>query len=91
MAIIKSISDLKNKSNEISSLANSNHEPIFITKNGEGDLVVLSIQEYRKMKLQLDLFAKLSVAEQEWNEGKRGRSSKDVIKSLKSRLAEREN
>jgi len=34
MAIIKSISNLKNKSNEISSLGHLNQEPIFITKNG---------------------------------------------------------
>ncbi|MFO0507705.1 MAG: type II toxin-antitoxin system Phd/YefM family antitoxin [bacterium] len=45
MAIIKPISDLRNKSNEISELAHSTQEPIYITKNGEGDLVVMSIQE----------------------------------------------
>ena len=37
MTIIKPISDLRNKSNEISKLANESNEPIYITKNGEGE------------------------------------------------------
>jgi prevent-host-death family protein len=73
MAIIKPISDLRNKSNEISEMAHATQEPIYITKNGEGDLVVLSIQEYRKLERKLDLFAKLSVAQAQWDQGDRGR------------------
>jgi len=53
MPIIKPISDLRNKSNEISELAHSSNEPIFITKNGEGDLVVKSMAYYSKMQLKL--------------------------------------
>lgn len=90
MAIIKPISDLRNKSNEISELAHSTQEPIYITKNGEGDLVVMSIQEYRKMERKLDLFAKLSTAQAQWDEGQRGRSYQDVVKSLRSRIGGKE-
>jgi len=43
MPVIKPISDLRNKANEISDLAHKLNEPIFITKNGEGDMVVMSI------------------------------------------------
>jgi prevent-host-death family protein len=46
MPIIKSISDLRNKSNEISDLAHNSNEPIFITRNGEGDMVVMSMAKY---------------------------------------------
>ena len=60
MPIIKPISDLRNKSNEISELAHNANESIFITKNGEGDLVVMS--HYSKMQLKLDLLSILSVA-----------------------------
>jgi prevent-host-death family protein len=87
MAIIKPISDLRNKSNEISELAHSTQEPIYITKNGEGNLVVMSIQEYRKIERKLDLFAKLSVAQAQWDEGQRGRPYQEVIKSLRSRIS----
>ena len=90
MAIIKPISDLRNKSNEISELAHSTQEPIYITKNGEGDLVVMSIQEYRKIERKLDLFAKLSVAQAQWDEGQRGRPHQDVVKSLRSRIGGKE-
>ncbi len=57
MPIIKPISDLRNKSNEISELAHNSNEPIFITKNGEGDLVVMSMSHYSMMQLKLDLLS----------------------------------
>jgi PHD/YefM family antitoxin component YafN of YafNO toxin-antitoxin module len=40
MPIIKPISDLRNKTNHISDLVHKSHEPVFITKNGEGDMVL---------------------------------------------------
>jgi prevent-host-death family protein len=88
MAIIKPISDLRNKSNEISEMAHATQEPIYITKNGEGDLVVLSIQEYRKLERKLDLFAKLSVAQAQWDQGDRGRPYLDVMKDIRKRIDE---
>lgn len=91
MAIIKPISDLRNKSNEISEMAHATQEPIYITKNGEGDLVVLSIQEYRKLERKLDLFAKLSVAQAQWDQGNRGRPYHDVMKDIRKRLDERKS
>ena len=42
MATIRPSSDLRNKYNEISEFCNKYNEPVFITKNGIGDLVVLS-------------------------------------------------
>jgi len=42
----KPISDLRNKSNEISQLTKVSDAPVFITKNGEGDMVVMSIRYY---------------------------------------------
>ncbi len=80
MAIIKPISDLRNKSNEISELAHHSGEPIYITKNGEGNLVVLSIHEYRKLQLKLELFGKLSVAQAQFDAGNKGRKFQDVMK-----------
>jgi len=45
MPLIKPISDLRNKANEISELARKSNEPIFITRNGEGDMVVMSMAQ----------------------------------------------
>ena len=49
MPIIKPISALRNKSKEISKLVHESREPVFITKNGEGDMVLMSMQEYEKL------------------------------------------
>lgn len=49
MATIRPSSDLRNKYNEISDFCNKFNEPVFITKNGTGDLVVLSNAEYERL------------------------------------------
>lgn len=49
MATIRPSSDLRNKYNEISDFCNKYNEPVFITKNGTGDLVVLSNAEYERL------------------------------------------
>ncbi len=49
MATIRPSSDLRNKYNEISDFCNKYNELVFITKNGTGDLVVLSNAEYKRL------------------------------------------
>ena len=49
MAIIRPCADLRNKYNEISQICHNTHEPVFITKNGTNDLVVLSDETYEKI------------------------------------------
>lgn len=49
MATIRPSSDLRNKYTEISDFCNKYNEPVFITKNGAGDLVVLSNAEYERL------------------------------------------
>ena len=65
MPIIKPISDLRNKFNEISEICHKEGEPVFITKNGKGDLVVMSLATYEKQEALLELYHKLSIAEQQ--------------------------
>ncbi|MDP2365465.1 MAG: type II toxin-antitoxin system prevent-host-death family antitoxin [Ignavibacteria bacterium] len=86
MPIIKPISDLRNKSNEISELAHTSNEPIFITKNGEGDLVVMSMMHYSKLQLKLDLLSKLSVAQNQKAAGDKGRTLKQVVDNIRNNL-----
>ena len=82
MPVIKPISDLRNKANEISEIAHHSDEPIFITKNGEGDLVVMSMAYYSKIQLKLELFSKLAVAQSQKAAGDRGRTLSSVMKDL---------
>ena len=44
--IIKPSTTLRNNYAEISEMAHQNDEPIYITKNGEGDIVVMSIESF---------------------------------------------
>ncbi len=52
MPDIRPISDLRSRFAEISKLAHENGEPIFLTKNGYGDLVVLSVEAYEVLVRQ---------------------------------------
>ena len=62
--IIKSSTALRNGYGKISDLAHEEAEPIYITKNGEGDLVVMSIEAFEQREETLKLRAKLEAAEQ---------------------------
>lgn len=62
---IKTSSALRNDYNSISAMAKESNEPIYITQNGDGDLVVMSIDAYEKREQILNLRAKVLQAEEE--------------------------
>ena len=62
MPQIRPITDLRN-TNEISELCHSKDETIFITKNGYGDLVIMSIETYEREMTLADVYKKMTVAE----------------------------
>jgi prevent-host-death family protein len=88
MPVIKPISDLRNKANEISQLAHTADEPIFITRNGEGDMVVMSLTHYAKLQTKLELLNKLSVAQAHRAAGDAGKPLAQVIRDIRKRLRE---
>jgi prevent-host-death family protein len=82
MPIIRPISDLRNNFAQISDAVHSDDEPIFLTKNGIGDMVVMSISHYEKQLAQLDLYQKLDKARQEIASGAKGKNAREFIDKL---------
>ena len=68
MPQIVPIRDLKNTST-ISNLCHETNEPIFITKNGYGDMVIMSMKTYDEYMLRQEIYQKLSVAEEDFHSG----------------------
>ncbi|MEI7946022.1 MAG: type II toxin-antitoxin system Phd/YefM family antitoxin [bacterium] len=73
------IRDLKNTS-AISEKCRLSDVPIFITKNGYGDMVIMSMKRYEESLGKLDVYAKLADAEQQVSKG----LTKDATTSLKA-------
>jgi len=88
MPIIKPISDLRNNFNSISDVCHKNAEPVFITKNGQGDLVVMSIALYEKQQALIELYQKLSEAESESKSTSTRVSHKDLMNELRRKINE---
>lgn len=63
------IKDLKNTSN-ISEMCHSIDEPVFITKNGYGDMVIMSMETYERTVAMAEVYRKLMQAEAEMDAGK---------------------
>lgn len=63
------IKDLKNTS-EISEMCHKAEEPIYITKNGYGDMVIMSMENYEKTMRRLNVYRELEISEQQITEGR---------------------
>jgi len=63
--IIKPSASIRNNYNEISEICRKTGEPVFLTKNGEGDLVVLSMEAYEKREKMIKLREELLISEED--------------------------
>lgn len=59
MPRIRSSADLRNNYNEISTFCHNYPEPVYITKNGKGDLAVMSIEVYEELTSRFELYGLL--------------------------------
>ncbi|MDR0842047.1 MAG: type II toxin-antitoxin system Phd/YefM family antitoxin [Acidobacteriota bacterium] len=86
MPQIRPISDLRNTT-EISELCHAGAEPVFITKNGYGDLVVMSIENYERQQAMLELYKKLGEAEANLAADAELLDASDVFGELRAKYA----
>lgn len=63
------IKDLKNTA-EISDMCHRSSEPIYITKNGYGDMVIMSMENFEQTLKRLKMYEDISISEQQISEGK---------------------
>ncbi|MEH7225215.1 type II toxin-antitoxin system Phd/YefM family antitoxin [Bacillus sp. JJ1566] len=88
MPEIRPIKDLRNTT-EISELCHQIKEPLFITKNGYGDLVVMSMETYEKSLGKLELYQKLAEAEVQIKNGEELLDGEEVFKDLKKKYGKK--
>jgi len=72
--------------NEISKLCKATQEPVFLTKNGEGDLVVMDIATFSRRESMLKLREQLIAAEEDRQAGRKGFSINEVDEMMKKAL-----
>lgn len=84
MNTIRPVSDLRNNFADISKTVHETKQPVFLTKNGYGDMVVLSMEAYENLQFESEVYFKLKEAEHEAENNNTRYSSKDVLKTLKA-------
>ena len=84
--IIKASASLRNDYSSISNLARETREPIYITKNGEGDGVYMNLEAFERREQILNLRAKVLQAEEERLSGAKTMSVSEARKALRERI-----
>jgi len=81
MSSIRAVSDLRNNFAEISKIVHDTAQPVFLTKNGFADMVVLSMKAYENLQLESEIYVKLQEAEREATMTNQRFSSKEILKT----------
>lgn len=89
MPHIRPVSDLRNNFADISKIVHETSEPVFLTKNGYGDMVVMSIEAYEQRLFESEIYIKLKEAELEAKTTNIRYSHEEVIAALRNRVAEK--
>ena len=77
------IKDLKNTS-EISDMCKKTKEPIYITKNGYGDMVIMSMDTYEETMKQLSMYRDIEISEQQIEKGQT-KAARHALEELRTK------
>ena len=86
MKMIRPVSDLRNNFTEISKTVHETAQPVFLTKNGYGNMVVLSMEAFENMQFESEVYFKLLEAERAAEHTNKRYSSKEVLKAMKESI-----
>ena len=85
MDMILPSADLRNHYSEISKLCRENRQPVYITVNGRGDTVLMSMDDFQQMQTELELLRTLANAEEDVSTG-RVAPIEDTFSDIRRRL-----
>lgn len=86
MPQIRPVSDLRNNFADISRTVHETKEPVVLTKNGYGDLVVIAYDEYQKLQYEMTVMRELRAAELESDTTALRVSHEEVMSDLQARV-----
>lgn len=86
MKMIRPVSDLRNSFAEISKTVHETAKPVFLTKNGYGDMVVLSMEAFESLQFESEVYFKLREAEREAELTDKRYSSKEVLRAMRASI-----
>lgn len=89
MPTIRPVSDLRNNFADISKTVHETGEPIFLTKNGYGDMVVMSMETYEKSQFDNEIYFKLKEAEAQARTTTKRYTHDEVFQNLHEIIAEK--
>ena len=86
MSQIRPVSDLRNNFADISRTVHETREPVILTKNGYGDMVVMSYEEYQNIQYEMGVTRELRAAELEAESTAERYAHDDVMAGIHARL-----
>ncbi len=86
MKMIRPVSDLRNNFADISRTVHETAQPVFLTKNGYGDMVVLSMEAFESLQFDSEVYFKLQQAEKEAELTNKRYSSKEVLEAIQQAI-----
>ena len=88
MQTIRPVSDLRNKFAEVSRDVHESGQPVFLTKNGVGDMVVMSMETFEALEFDSSVYAKLQEAEREAATKSTRYSPDEVLRAMRAAISE---
>ena len=86
MSDIRPVSDLRNSFADISRIVHENREPVILTKNGYGDMVVMSYEEYQRIQYENGVVRELRASEVEAETTDERYTHDEVMAGLREKL-----